>query len=62
MAASKCPSCENKSFEMQEIQPSGSKWKYQAVQCSKCGSVVGVVEYFNVSALVSRIIDHFKIK
>ena len=52
MALSKCPSCDHRMFEMVENEPYKSNFKYMFIQCSKCGSVVGLTEYFNVGKLV----------
>jgi predicted Zn finger-like uncharacterized protein len=48
MAYSKCPSCSSTYFET----PSGSRYKLQFVKCSSCGTVVGVLDYYNIGALL----------
>ena len=55
MAYSKCPKCDNTYFEMIENSPNKSKYKLLFVQCSKCGSVVGTMEYFNIGAKISEL-------
>ena len=55
MPSSKCPRCENTSFEMQENEPRGSGWKYMFIQCARCGTVVGVTEYMNIGALIQKL-------
>lgn len=52
MAFSRCPKCENSFFEVKESSPSGSNYKIMFVQCSKCGSVVGTMDYWNIGTLV----------
>jgi hypothetical protein len=47
---------------MVEKEPSGSRFKYMYHQCANCGGVVGVTEYFNVGALLKRIMAFFKIE
>lgn len=42
MASSKCPVCPNTSFELKEVRFSGIRFNF--VQCSDCGSVVGILE------------------
>jgi predicted nucleic-acid-binding Zn-ribbon protein len=55
MAYSTCPKCDSHYFELKEIEPSNSRFKLNAVQCSSCGAVVGVTEYHNVGTIVARI-------
>ena len=52
MTVSKCLSCNNSSFEVvvkNDIKD--SKFKLLFVQCSKCGGVVGVMDYLNIGAI-----------
>lgn len=53
MAYSKCPKCDNSSFEIVTTEPKGSNFKLAFVQCSSCGCVVGTMEYYNVGTKVS---------
>lgn len=55
MAFSKCAKCEHGYFEIKENVPSGSNYKLMFVQCSKCGSVVGVLDYYNIGNLVNEL-------
>lgn len=55
MAYSKCPNCDNRSFEVTENSPSKSQFKLMFVQCSKCGCVVGTMDYFNIGARISEL-------
>lgn len=52
MATSKCPSCEKTRFELKENSPTGSKFKFNFIQCSACGTVVGVADYFHIPTLI----------
>jgi len=52
MAASNCPKCSSESFELVGIVPDGSKFRLLAVQCSSCGSVVGVMDARNIGAML----------
>jgi hypothetical protein len=54
MAAPNCPKCSSSSFEMQEIRVKGSNFKWNSIQCSSCGSVVGVVEFEYVGSLLRK--------
>lgn len=61
MASSTCVKCGSGSFQMVEKEPYGSRFKYMYHQCSSCGGVVGVTEYFNVGALMKKVMAFFKI-
>lgn len=50
---SKCPKCNNTFFELEENSPSGSNYKLLFVQCSSCGSVLGVMDFFNIGTKIS---------
>ncbi len=55
MATSKCPKCGNTSFEMKEHTPDKSNYKLEFVQCSSCGTVVGVMDYFNIGTRINEV-------
>ena len=55
MAISKCIQCGNTTFEMQENSPIGSNFKFMFIQCSSCGGVVGVVDYYNIGQVLKKI-------
>lgn len=56
MAISKCPKCESPRFELKEAgNISGSNLKMYFIQCSSCGSVVGVVDYYDTASLLEKI-------
>jgi len=50
MAMSTCAKCGGHFFEMKENEPTGSQFKIMFIQCSGCGGVVGVTEYFNIGS------------
>lgn len=54
MAISKCIKCDNTRFELKEATPNGSNFTYQFVQCTKCGGVIGVVDFYNIGDLIQR--------
>lgn len=60
MATSMCPRCDGNEFEMAETSPKGSRWKFQFVQCASCGSVVGVLDYMNIGAMVADLGEELK--
>lgn len=55
MAISSCPKCSSSHFEMNEAVPSGSKYKVMFIQCSSCGAVVGITDYYNIPFLLAKI-------
>lgn len=52
MAYPTCPKCDNHIFELRELSPLGSSVKLNTVQCTKCGAVVGVTDYYNTASLL----------
>lgn len=50
MARSSCPKCDNHSFELVQGTPTNSKFNFMYIQCSSCGAVVGVMDYYNIGA------------
>ena len=54
MPQSRCPrsECSGTSFEMAAMEPARSNYKYLAVQCAKCGAVVGVTEVHNTTRVI----------
>lgn len=55
MAQSKCPKCGSTSFELVENAPSGSDYRLNFVQCSQCGGVVGVLDFYSIGDLILRL-------
>ena len=54
MALPSCPKCNNHLFEIHQAEPSGSAYKLMFVQCSSCGAVAGVLDFFNIGAKLSK--------
>ena len=52
MATSNCPRCENTSFEVQILDIERAHFKHLCVQCARCGSVVGVLDFYNVGNML----------
>ena len=55
MALSTCPKCDNHIFELVENSPINSSFKLNFVQCAKCGTVVGVMEYYNIGDKLTKL-------
>jgi uncharacterized Zn finger protein len=61
MALSVCPKCENHRFEMVEVEPGNWRFKIMFVQCTSCGTVVGTMDYFNLSTLIHELEEKVEI-
>lgn len=55
MAMSTCVKCGGHTFEIQENEPIDSRFKFMFIQCASCGGVVGVVDYYNIGNIVTKI-------
>lgn len=51
----KCPNCQSSGFTMMEITPVGSNFKYNAICCISCQSVVGIVDFYNTASLLETL-------
>ncbi len=54
MAFTKCIKCGGQYFEVAEHEPRGSNFKNIFVQCSSCGTPVGVMDYYNIGNLIKE--------
>ena len=54
---SRCPRCENSSFEIAEHSPRGSRYKLFFIQCASCGPVVGVMEHTHIGWLIRKLAE-----
>jgi len=56
VATSKCAKCDSTRFELVlKDGISGSRYKFNFIQCASCGAVVGVVDYYNIGAVLEKI-------
>ncbi len=53
-SGSKCPKCENRSFETVLETPNKSNFKLQFIRCVSCKTVIGVSDYYNLGALIYK--------
>ncbi len=51
----RCPKCGNQSFEMVSGEPGNWRFKIMFVQCASCKTVVGTMDYFNLSTLIHEL-------
>lgn len=57
-----CPKCGNHTFEIQEIKVRAANFRTNVINCTSCGAIVGVQEFFNVSNLVYKLADRMNLK
>jgi len=55
MATSSCPKCGGHSFEMKNAVLTNSTCKLMFVQCAHCGTVIGVVDYYDSGELIRHL-------
>lgn len=54
MALSTCSECKSTIFEVKENTPATSNYKLLFVQCASCGTVVGVMDYYNIGHMLHK--------
>ena len=54
---SRCPKegCNSTRFESELEEPEGSKFKLLFIRCYSCGTVVGVLDYYNIGAMLTKL-------
>jgi len=62
MARSRCFKCGNHEFEMKEVEPRGSNYKFLFIQCTRCGGVVGVVNNSHLPSMLRKIGEKLGVK
>jgi predicted nucleic-acid-binding Zn-ribbon protein len=55
MATSTCIKCDNHSFEVKLAEPKKGAFKMYFVQCTSCGGVVGVTEFYSIGAMLLKL-------
>jgi len=55
MATSKCTKCGKTQFELKECTPGGSSLKVQLLQCTSCGGVIGVMDFYDIGGSLHQI-------
>jgi len=61
MALPKCPSCNNRTFSLEELSLQKSAYKLYGVCCTSCGAVVGTQEYFNIGTLIHKLAKKLRV-
>lgn len=51
----KCSSCGALNlFELHELAVNGAQFRMGSIQCRMCGAVVGVVDFYNIGAMLKK--------
>ncbi len=50
---SKCGLCNSFRFELKEVSPTGSRYKFYFIQCSSCGNPVGITSYYDIHETIT---------
>jgi uncharacterized Zn finger protein len=58
---SKCPKCGNTEFEAVNEKPVNSNYEVIFLRCNMCQTVVGVIDFYNVGALIKKLAQKLKI-
>ena len=62
MAISTCVKCGGTHFEIVAKEPRGANYKLMFVQCTGCGGVVGVTEFYNTGVLIQKLAKALGVK
>jgi hypothetical protein len=54
MAMPTCVKCDGHLFEVREVTPHNSNYVLMFVQCSGCGGVVGVMDFYNIGEILQK--------
>lgn len=52
MAIPTCAKCGGHSYEVRIVEPVGSNFKQNLLQCTACGTPVGVLDFYNLGNLL----------
>lgn len=54
-SGTKCPKCENTSFEMVIDTPKGSRYKMNYIRCISCRTFLQATDYYDVNDTLNEI-------
>jgi hypothetical protein len=60
MAFSTCGKCGHRFWEITQVEPRGSASILYFVQCGSCGTPVGVMDFYNIGAMLQKQNDAIK--
>lgn len=49
----KCPACSGTRFKIESMQIEQSRYPYNSIQCSSCGTLICVVDATNIGAFLT---------
>lgn len=52
---SKCPKCENNTFELTEDSPKNSKYKMQFLRCCSCKTIITTLPFYDTTSILESI-------
>jgi predicted nucleic-acid-binding Zn-ribbon protein len=52
--ATSCGKCDGSSFKLHEVTVTGAAYRMYAVQCTSCGTPIGVTEFFDNGSLLKK--------
>ncbi len=61
MALPSCPKCSNHLFQATQISVSGARFKYTVVNCTSCGTIVGMMDFYNIGNMLLQMGEKFGI-
>ena len=61
MAMSTCTKCGKTQFEVKEVSPGESNFTLNFIQCTSCGGVIGVIDYFNIGELIHQLAEELNV-
>lgn len=60
MAQSKCPKCDNTTFESKRVKMVDGKNEFLFIQCAKCGCVVGISDTTSLKNVGNAILQELQ--
>jgi uncharacterized Zn finger protein len=58
---SKCPKCSHTEFEVVNETPVNSNYELIFVRCANCHTVISVIDFYNVGALIKKLAKRLNI-
>ena len=49
---SECPKCDSSHFEVAQETIKGTNFYLSFIRCASCGTVVGVMDFYNIGAII----------
>lgn len=62
MATPCCPSCKGTTFQVQEMNVLNSNYRLNAINCTGCGTIISVSEFYNIGARLDKLAKKLNVK